>query len=326
MTTLHRTRRIGAIGALITALAVGSGVACGGDSSNANGDVDGGSSEDGGGGGIDGGGGGEAGRGARSLTSCTTSIDPAAPAFYRTYFKCVTITMSGDSVVIATDALPPHASYYYGDGDPSFAAFDTSRGATYKPNPNKLAKRPFTLTVPAAPVSKNLIINAALVDGVVATSTQEYRLGPVGVALDSVPLFNPLARPGDDIDAEKYTFDAYDAHPAPDGTYHYHQSSRGPLEVLLLAGLTASAVPGTASVELFGIMCDGTVVLGCKELDGTAAPDGASLDAQGGHVGDIKDATTTHFTARYHTHVCPSSATGRKYTPEIQYYMATCAR
>jgi hypothetical protein len=253
--------------------------------------------------------------GARSLSTCTTNIAAEAPAFYRTYFKCVTITMNGGDVVIATDSLPPHRSYYYGSGDPSFEAFDTSRGAEYRPNPNKLSARPFSITVPSAPVAKGLIVNAALVDGAVGTSKEEFGLGPVGVALDSVALFNPLARPGDDIEAEKFTFDAYDAHPAPDGTYHYHRGSRGPLEVL-------ASVGAAASVELYGIMCDGTVVLGCTELDGTAATQSA-LDAQGGHVGDLKDASgTLHFTGRYHTHVCP---TGRKYTPEIQYYTA-CSR
>jgi hypothetical protein len=69
--------------------------------------------------------------------------------------------------------------------------------------------------------------------------------------------------------------------------------------------------------EIYGIMCDGTVVLGCTEADGTA-PAG-DLDAQGGHVHDVGDGTTTWFTARYHTHVCES---GRRFTPEIRYYEA----
>jgi hypothetical protein len=88
-------------------------------------------------------------------------------------------------------------------------------------------------------------------------------------------------------------------------------------------GLTTSTTPGAATIEVYGVMCDGTFVLGCVELDGSA-PAGA-LDAQGGHVGDLRDARgTVHFAARYHTHVCPSAG-GRKYTPEIQYYSA-CRR
>jgi hypothetical protein len=151
----------------------------------------------------------------------------------------------------------------------------------------------------------------------VGTSTQEYSLGAVGVALDSVAMFNPLAAPGDDIEKEKFTFDDFNAHPAPDGTYHYHTTSKGPLEVL-------SSIGATAGLELYGVMCDGTIVLGCSELDATA-PDLSALDAQGGHVGDVKDAAgTVHFAGRYHVHVCPSKG-GRKFTPEIQYY-STCTK
>jgi hypothetical protein len=70
-------------------------------------------------------------------------------------------------------------------------------------------------------------------------------------------------------------------------------------------------------------MCDGTLVLGCTELDGTA-PSASSLDAQSGHVGDVKDADgTLHFATRYHTHVCPKLFAAHPYTPEIQYY-STC--
>ncbi len=54
---------------------------------------------------------------------------------------------------------------------------------------------------------------------------------------------------------------------------------------------------GSAELEVYGIMGDGTVVLGCTELDGTARPT-TSLDA--------------------HAHVCAKDG-GRGYTPEIQY-------
>ncbi len=232
----------------------------------------------------------------------------------------------GEDTVLSTDALPPHLTYYYGIGHPNFEPFDAARGLEYQPNKNMISSHRFEIKVPASPVAKGLIVNVALVDGVVASSKEEYGLGPVGVALDSVAIFNPLARPGDDIDKEKFTFDSYSAHPTPDGTYHYHQSSRGPLEVLLARGLTTSAVPGATLVELFGIMCDGTLVLGCTELDGTAAPETLALDAQGGHLSDVKDERgTVHFANRYHTHVCPSRPGGQRYTPEIQYYNA-CGR
>ena len=147
-------------------------------------------------------------------------------------------------------------------------------------------------------------------------------MGPAGVALDSVVLFNALAAPGDDIENEKYTFDSYEGHPAGT-TYHYHSITPGPLEVMQAIGLTTSTVPGSADVEVYGIMCDGTLVLGCTELDGTQ-PAGDDLDAQNGPSHDVIDEEgTSHFLDRYHTHICPGVFPNHNFTPEIQFY-STC--
>ncbi len=53
----------------------------------------------------------------------------------------------------------------------------------------------------------------------------------------------------------------------------------------------------------------------------------SGLDAQNGHTMDIADRQgTVHFSARYHTHVCPDRLTAHKFTPEIQYYRDCTAR
>jgi hypothetical protein len=269
-------------------------------------------------GGSGGGGAGGAGGAELTLDSCETSVGADVPPFFAKYFRCSTITMRGDAIVIGSNGLPPHRSNYWGAGHPNFTEFDTSRGPGYAPNPNLLAERPYEISIPAAPVAKGILITSTDVDGVVGTSVEEYPMGPAGAALDGVALFNPLAAPGDDIENEKYTFDGYGAHPAPDGQYHYHAPSPGPLEVLVKIGAATQAVPGAAEVELYGIMCDGTIVLGCTELGGGAIQSPA-LDAQGGHEHDVADGEALHFPARYHVHVCPS---GRGYTPEIQFYEA----
>lgn len=262
--------------------------------------------------------------GALTLANCATSIAADAPEFFKRYFRCVTITVTDTAVVIASEGLPPHKSNYWPNSSPNWEPFDTSRGAMYLENPNKLQSQGMRFTIPKAPVAKPLTINASLVDGVVGTHGEEYGLGPVGVALDSVAMFNPLAAPGDDIEDEKYTFDRYNAHPEMRGAYHYHTASAGPLEVLKSIGAISNTTPGSAELEVYGILCDGTVVLGCRELDG-AAPS-ATLDAQGGHVHDLTDGAGVKLLVdRYHTHVCPSAAGGRRFTPEIQYY-TTCQR
>jgi hypothetical protein len=254
----------------------------------------------------------------RTLANCATEIQGDVPAFFADHFRCVTMAMDGDVVVISTENLPPHRTYYYGAGHPNYAEFAQGRGDEFHANPNTLSATPFSLRIPPAPVARGITVSADRVDRTTGTDENEYRMGPAGLALDSVALFNDQAAPGDDIDDERFTFDVYDAHPAPGGEYHYHASSPGPLEVLEALDLAEGTTPGSSTLEVYGVMCDGTVVLGCTELDGGAV-EAPALDAQSGHVHDLVDALgATAFAARYHVHVCPGA--DHPYTPEIQYY------
>jgi hypothetical protein len=256
----------------------------------------------------------------RTLDSCRTEIASDVPGFYADYFRCVDISMDGDTVVIESTGLPPHRSAYYGEGDANYAEWDDSRGADYYLNPNVIAEQSISIEIPASPVSRELTIDGSLVDGEVGSSSDEYGMGTVGAALDGVSIFNSLAAPGDSIADEAYSFDAYSGHPEMSGNYHYHTTSAGPLEVLEYNGFREGSTPGGRELEIYGIMCDGSLVLGCSELDGSS-PDEAGLDSQNGHLHDIADSDgSTHFTDRYHVHICPGTYSGYAYTPEIQYY------
>ena len=79
-------------------------------------------------------------------------------------------------------------------------------------------------------------------------------MGTAGLALDGVAIYNSLAGPGDDTEEELFTFDRYNAHPSPDGTYHYHTTSQGPLEVLASYGMISEPIPGQAEIEIYGLM------------------------------------------------------------------------
>ena len=264
--------------------------------------------------------------GAQELTpaTCTTNVAADVPEFFRTYFRCVTITMNGANVRLRSDGLPPHRSYYYGAGHPNYEEFDTSRGPQYRPNPNRIASRAVSIEVPLGPVAKGLDITPSLVDRAAGTSALELPLGTVGMAVNGVALFSGLAGPGDRIEDEQFTFDRYHGHPERQGQYHYHSPSAGPLEALRAAGLVTNATPGQAEVEVYGILCDGTVILGCTELDGSRVA-GADFDAQNGHVHDLRTRTgALAFAGRYHVHLC-SQLFARPFTPEIQYYQ-TCGR
>ena len=256
-----------------------------------------------------------------TLENCDGSIDDNAPDFYKNYFNCVDVTVSsaqGGAVILSTKGLPPYESMYYSHEYENHTDF-VSQGDGYYINPNTISEQSYSMSIQEAPVSRNLTINSSLVDGVIGTSNNEYDMSSQGIALNGVILFNPLAGPGDDIEDEKYSFDPYNGHPEMTGIYHYHTTSKGPLEALEFNGFIQTATVGSTEIELYGMMCDGTLILGCTELDGSG-PSNSDFDAQNGHVHDITDGTNVFFSNRYHTHICTDTYTDHKFTPEIQYY------
>ena len=256
------------------------------------------------------------------LAGCVSNIADDVPAFYSTYFRCTDISIDGDVVVITGSNLPPHYSYYWGTDNALYEEFDYSRGDQYRPNPNEIATAQFTLRIPLNPTPTGISVDDTTVNADTGDNT-DYPLGTAGVAIDGVSLFNSLAAPGADIIDERFTFDSNEGHPQDRGVYHYHAVTHGPLTVLQSLGITTTNVPGEAEIELYGMMCDGTVVLGYSELDGTE--NGGDLDAQGGHAHDIVDVDgTTLLEDRYHIHMYPEIGfEPRGLTPEAQYY-STC--
>ena len=273
-----------------------------------------------------------------SLETCETDISPDVPDFFQKYFQCVTIRMSesGEYVNLYYNGLAPYESWYYDTSNPNFIPWQSQGQGYYQIQNAYIAEMDYVISIPVNPVPReNLVIDAMQVDGEVTQTgvTYEYPMGSVGSALNGVNMFNPCASPPDIIEDEAYTFDLYSGHPAgSSGIYHYHTTSAGPLEVLQhkMPENITSTTPGDAEIELYGIMCDGTVVMGCTELDGSAV-DTSDWDAQNGHVHDIIDEDgTLMFEDRYHTHICYDAITEEdtdgngyqehEFTPEISYY------
>lgn len=236
--------------------------------------------------------------------ACESSSGAGVPAFFSTYFRCVTATADGGTVTLASNGLPPHPSPYWPTDDPLWVEFDTRDGERMQ-NPNTIARQALSITFSEAPVPLGATITAATVDGE-AGGTGEFRCEAQGMSLDGTALFAGYAAPGDSLAQEELTFDQYEGHPQDRGVYHHHGSNPAALEILAEIGL---------ATEVYGVMCDGTVVLGCTELDGSAP---GTLDAQNGHVHDLDDGGGVLLAERYHVHAC--EALGRHYTPEIQYY------
>ena len=271
------------------------------------------------------------------LDTCGGTVASNVPDFFKTYFKCANLSMSvdGANVIVGFQGLPPYTSAYYSKTHPNYITFATDQtgkactagqmagqaSGCYTQNPNTFTQKSITVTIPINPVAKGIDVNASTAQiNNTSGDKLDYSSAVVGVALNGIPLFSGFAARGDNIADEAFTFDGHGGHPTGQSFYHYHRYSGGPLEVLKKIGLTASITPGSPSsggVELYGITCDGVLVMGTTELDGST-PAG-SLDAQSGHSHDIKDKSgTTHFINRYHTHISPTST--YKYVPELQYY------
>ena len=288
-----------------------------------------------------------------NLETCETDIATDVPQFFQDYFQCVKARMSssGNYVNLYFSSLPPYESWYYdamnatSSSNPNWIPFESFAAGSYQ-NPNVISELDIVISIPVNPTVRSQIANgdsddglelidAGAVDGEVGTNDYEYPMGVIGSALNGATMYNPCAAPGDVIEDEALSFDLYSGHPGGPA-YHYHTNSPGPLEVLAHKGLVTNTTPGSAELEIFGINCDGVVVMGCTELDGSAV-DPTDWDAQNGHVHDMVGADgTVYFEDRYHTHICYTDITDEdtdgvspndnlgydqhEFTPEISYY------
>jgi len=181
--------------------------------------------------------------------------------------------------------MPDYKSVYYPTtGTYSFTANDDTVAGNYFdlyslynttfPDPGSIKQSSFTLYIPTVPTK--------------ATTTQTQSLGPVGVAVNGVLIFNNLAGNTGNIFEEAGSFDEEQGHPAMT-TYHYHSE------------------PYSISYNddnLIGVMRDGFFIYGRKDSDGTdesvlnTIPTD-DLYVYGGHVGPLpSEPSTTQF--HYH--------------------------
>ena len=197
----------------------------------------------------------------RDTSACATTRSAAGLTGAWLHFSCrVTLTAGATTVALASDDQPDYASNYFATTDPCYAPFTPSF-----PDPNHIAAQAFTLSVPLAP----------------DTTAHAMGLGPVGMAVDGVAIFDNQAAPGDDIFDEVGSFDECAGHPQMSGAYHYH---------------TEPYAISSDDDRLIGVLADGYFVYGRLDADGSTP----TLDAAGGHVGTTPDSPGT---AVYHHHL-----------------------
>ncbi|NCI45350.1 YHYH protein [Sediminibacterium soli] len=197
-------------------------------------------------------------------SSGTTVVDIAGVVNAKMVTGYVTVTTSGDNLVLRSDGRPNHKSPYWGAGNALYEAFPTGHAS----NPNgAIGVQNYTMTIPSKPA--------------VASTHEATSLGPIGMALNGVAIFNNLEMGGVSIDAGIISsFDKAGAHPAQSQNYHYH---------------VTGAYTSLDDANLIGFLRDGFPLYGRKDKDGSY-PTG--LDAYNGHF-----AATTEFpNGVYHYH------------------------
>jgi hypothetical protein len=200
-----------------------------------------------------------------STATATGSIAANAPAMYQRFSSSsVTITVEGTNVVLKSNAVPDHKSPYWGTSNALYEAPHAGMIA----NPNLIVAQTLTLRVPGSPA--------------VASASSDTPMGPIGMAINGVPLFNQYAAGRSPLTGEIISFDRYNGHPQQSGQYHYH------LEPLWL-----TAANGPSS--LIGVLLDGFPVYGPKDSDGSTP---SNLDSCNGH----SHATADVSSGIYHYH------------------------
>lgn len=216
-------------------------------------------------------------------TSCGGDENPDPPivssgvatpgaAFAEFNSESVTVSFDGDQITIESNGLPNHTSPYWEETSPLYIEPVVSVRQT----PGRIAEgRNLTLTVPAAPEK--------------AAISSSTGLGPIGIAVTGVPIFNDTEGPNRPLGEEIVeTFDYAGAHNGPSG-YHYHIESYDVPENTVLSH---------DDDQLVGIMADGFLIYGRKCASLLDHP--TDLDISGGHTSATQHSDDVEF---YHYHI-----------------------
>jgi len=201
-----------------------------------------------------------------------TTIGAGVPDVYKKIYGATSIYIDGSYVVIKATSLPDHKSPYYQGTQWASTKYEVYNGTNtlWNQNPNTITESDCTYRIPLNPT--------------VATTHASTPLGPMGVALNGVPIFNQYAAMGAALTNEINSFDQYDGHPQQQGMYHYHAE---PYYLTTNKGKDA----------LLGFLLDGFPVYGPTENGKTIS--NSDLDVYHGHFG----VTADYPNGIYHYHV-----------------------
>lgn len=198
-----------------------------------------------------------------ATTPATTTPATTPPAIYARFRSAVQVSISGSTVTLQSRDVPDHASPYWGSGNALYEA----PHAGMQVNPFTIQEQTLTLRVPSTPQ---------------VSGTTDTPLGPIGMAVNGVALFNQYAAGRMPLTTEIVSFDRFNGHPTPTNQYHYH------FEPLAITNGNTSG--------LVGVLLDGFPVYGPDDPGGARPSD---LDSCNGHTAPTAD--STQATYHYHT-------------------------
>lgn len=193
-------------------------------------------------------------------TASTVTITDVVKAKYK---STVTVSTSGNSITLKSEGVPDHVTPYWGVGN---ALYEVQKsGGTLAPG--SLRSQNFVMTISTTPSE--------------ATTKEATSLGPIGMALNGVAIYND--REGGNVPVDAGVLGSMDrggAHSGPGGLYHYHFDGD---------------FTSKDDAKLIGFLRDGFPIYGRKDMDGSYP---TNLDTNGGHT-----AVTADFPkGTYHYH------------------------
>ena len=184
------------------------------------------------------------------------------PAVYSKVYGASEIYVDGDYVVIKSTGRPEHKSPYYLGTQWESTLYEAYNGPNpnFVLNPNRISEFSMTYKIPLNP-AQNL-------------SHPSTPMGPIGVAINGVALFNQYAGGGAPLTNEINSFEQYGGHPQQQGQYHYH------IEPYYITSQRSDST-------LLGFLLDGFPVYGPVENGETVS--NSDLDIYHGHFGVKED-------------------------------------
>ncbi len=206
-----------------------------------------------------------------SPTTSTSATETTAniPAVYQKFTSDVQVSIAGNSVVLRSKSVPNHRSTYFSSSDSRYEKYNGAN-TSFMQAPGTIAEQTYVFRIPLNPVKAG--VNSAT------------PLGPIGVALNGVALFNQYNGQNRPLTVEIDSFDQWNGHPTPTNEYHYH------VEPTYL-----TKANGTSA--LIGFLLDGFPVYG--PVEGGKRVVNADLDQFHGHVA----VTADYPNGTYHYHV-----------------------